>query len=134
MNPKDERTWGTLVHLGGLIGMFIIPTVGNILGVLILWLIKRNESSLVDEQGKEAINFQITISIAAVALNVLSAILSGLWSMATFWSRGYFFYHWSWFELGNLVWILNVVFSIIAAVKASNGELYKYPVSLRLVK
>lgn len=135
MNQKDEYTWGTFVHLGGIIGMFFIPTVGNIIGVLVLWLIKRNESAFVDEQGKEAINFQITLSIAAVAVNVINSIINGFWSMTSFWrySRGDFF-SWGFGDLLWVIWVINLVFSIIAAVKANKGESYKYPLSLRIVK
>ncbi|PSL43774.1 hypothetical protein CLV51_10784 [Chitinophaga niastensis] len=137
MNQKEERTWGTLVHLGGIIGMAILPTVGNIIGVLVLWLIKRNESKFVDDQGKEAINFQITLSIAAVIINIINNISLGLWSLANFWrhTRGDFFeFSWGWTDLIGVIWIINVIFSVIAAVKANNGISYKYPLSLRIVK
>lgn len=136
MNQKDERTWGLLVHLGGIIGMAILPTVGNIIGVLVLWLIKRNESKFVDNQGKEAINFQITLSLAAVAVNLVNNIATGFWSLTNFWrhARGDFYNVWGWTSLLGVIWLLNVIFSIIAAVKANNGESYKYPLSLRIVK
>ncbi|MBS0031938.1 DUF4870 domain-containing protein [Chitinophaga sp. 22321] len=136
MNQKDENTWGTLIHLGGLIGMAVLPTVGNIIGVLILWLIKRSESAFVDQQGKEAINFQITLSIAAVIVNLINNIANGFWSLTNFWrhTRGEFYISWGWTDLLVVIWLINVIFSIIAAVKASKGESYKYPLSLRLVK
>ncbi|MGO4293420.1 DUF4870 domain-containing protein [Chitinophaga sp. RAB17] len=136
MNQKDEHTWGTLVHLGGIIGMAVIPTVGNIIGVLVLWLIKRSESAFVDDQGKEAINFQITLSIAAVAVNLINNISNGFWSLTNFWhyTRGEAFFTWGWTELLGVIWLINIIFSIIAAVKANKGESYKYPLSLRLVK
>ena len=137
MNPKDERTWGTRIHLAGIIGSFVISSVGNILGALIVWLIKRNESSFLDENGKEALNFQITISIVSVALSILAAIQAGFWSLNSWiFSRNYFtFSTFSIFaSLASLLWVVNLVFSIIAAVKASRGESYRYPISLRLVK
>jgi uncharacterized Tic20 family protein len=136
MNQKEERSWGTFVHLGGLIGMAILPTVGNIIGVLVLWLIKRNESRFVDDQGKEAINFQITLSIAAVIINLINNISTGFWSLTNFWrhTRGDFYFSWGWTDLMGIIWLLNIIFSIIAAVKANNGITYRYPLSLRLVK
>lgn len=136
MNQKEERSWGTFVHLGGLIGMAILPTVGNIIGVLVLWLIKRNESGFVDNQGKEAINFQITLSIAAVIINLINNIATGFWSLTNFWrhTRGDFYFSWGWTNLLGVIWLLNIIFSIIAAVKANNGITYRYPLSLRLVK
>ncbi|MCW3465388.1 DUF4870 domain-containing protein [Chitinophaga nivalis] len=137
MNQKDERTWGTFVHLGGIVGILILPTVGNIIAVLVLWLIKRNESHFVDDQGKEAINFQITLSIITVIINVVNNISMGLWSLANFWrhTRGEIFtVSWGWHDLLGIIWLLNVIFSIIAAVRANNGVIYRYPLSLRLVK
>ncbi|MBO9730948.1 MAG: DUF4870 domain-containing protein [Chitinophaga sp.] len=136
MNQKDEYTWGTLVHLGGLIGTAISPTVGNIIGVLILWLIKRNESTFVDNQGKEAINFQITLSIAAVLVKLVDNITSGLWVMANFWRRTHWDFDtvWTWSGLLGVIWVVNIIFSVVAAVKANKGESYKYPLSLHLVK
>ncbi|MFY0255782.1 DUF4870 domain-containing protein [Chitinophaga sp. 30R24] len=135
MNQRDERTWGTLVHLGGLIGMAVLPSVGNIIGVLILWLIKRSESVFVDDQGKEAINFQITLSILGVVLNIIRGALMGLRSLTNFWTHSDIFtFSWSWSNMFGVVWVINIVFSIIAAVKASNGISYRYPLSLRLVK
>ncbi|MCE5327015.1 MAG: DUF4870 domain-containing protein [Planctomycetaceae bacterium] len=101
---KDSRTLAMLCHLLGIVG---------ILGPLIVWLIKR-ENPLVDKNGKEAVNFQITVIIAWVAAIVLFCI-------------GLRF-------LFPLIWLANLVFCIMAAVKVSGGEDYKYPFALRLVK
>ncbi|GEP88915.1 hypothetical protein SAMN05660909_02571 [Chitinophaga terrae (ex Kim and Jung 2007)] len=136
MDQKDERTWGTLVHLAGIIGMWLQFTVGNVIAVLILWLIKRNESAWYDNQGKEAINFQITLSIVAVCLNIINNIRLGLFALGNFfWGGGSHFFVW---QTGGgifgLIWLVNIIFSIIAMVKASKGETYRYPLSLRLVK
>ncbi|MVT08070.1 DUF4870 domain-containing protein [Chitinophaga tropicalis] len=142
MQQKDERTWGVLMHLSGLIGMAVIPPVGNIIGALVCWLIKRNESSLLDDQGKEALNFQITLSIARVALNFLLFITAGQWfygnnrfimDMDDFSFPSFSFF--SIFTTGRaIIWLLNIIFSVIAAVRANEGRSYKYPISLRLVK
>jgi uncharacterized Tic20 family protein len=139
MQQKDERTWGTLTHLGGIIGSLVLPSVGNILGALIIWLVKRNEYTFVDDQGKEALNFQITISIANAALGIISAISMGFWSFnSIFFHRGDFNFNLTDISiLGGgygILWLLNVIFSIIGAVKASKGEAYRYPVSWRIVK
>jgi len=135
MEQKDEKTWGVLVHLGGLIGMAIFSYIGNIIGALVMWLIKRNESAFIDNQGKEALNFQITLSFINVAIGLLISIRYGVWAFPRIW-RG----NWDWdfgFSLVGLygvVWLLNIIFSIIAAVKASNGVAYRYPISWRIVK
>ncbi|RBL88042.1 MULTISPECIES: DUF4870 domain-containing protein [Chitinophaga] len=137
MTQRDERNWGTFVHLGGIVGSVIYNAAGNIILVLILWLIKRDQSKFVDDQGKEAINFQITISLLGVLISVLGGIFDGLWSLGNLilQARGDMFHSgWSWYKLHGILWVVNVIFSIIAAVKANEGVSYKYPFSLRLVK
>jgi uncharacterized Tic20 family protein len=136
MEQKEEKTWGALVHLGGLIGMAILSYVGNIVGALVMWLIKRNESSFIDNQGKEALNFQITLSFINVAIGLLISIRHGVWAFPRIW-RGdwdFDFFTMSSVSLYGIVWLLNIIFSIIAAVKASNGISYRYPISWRIVK
>ena len=85
------------------------------LGPLIIWLIKKDESSFVDDHGKEALNFQITVLIAMIVSGLLTFICIG-------------------FVLMLIVWIVDMIFCIIAAVKASHGEAYRYPLTLRFVK
>lgn len=136
MQQKEEKTWGALVHLGGLIGMAILSYVGNIVGALVMWLIKRNESSFIDNQGKEALNFQITLSFINVAIGLLISIRHGVWAFRRIWSDDwdFDFFTMSSVSLYGIVWLLNIIFSIIAAVKASNGIPYRYPLSWRIVK
>ncbi|WP_343674612.1 DUF4870 domain-containing protein [Chitinophaga sp.] len=138
MNQKDERTWAIFISLAGIIGMTIgiISPVGNIVAVLVLWLIKRDQSSFLDIEGKEALNFQITMSLAALIVNVIFFFLSAIWTFSTFLWAGY--------SPGvnirlisgrnNIVWIINVIFSVIATIRASNGEVYRYPINWRIVK
>lgn len=110
---KDERTWGMLCHLTALSG-FIIP-FGSILGPLIIWLIKKDEMPFVDDQGKEALNFQITMLIAFIISFVLMFILIG-------------------FVLMGVVAIFDIVMLIIASIKANEGVRYRYPYAIRLIK
>jgi uncharacterized Tic20 family protein len=111
---KDEQNWAMGCHLAALSG-FIIP-FGNIVGPLIVWLIKRAEYPQVDIHGKEALNFQITATIAALISAVLCLILIG-------------------FLLLFIVYVGALVLTIMAAVKVANGELdYKYPFAIRLLK
>ncbi len=109
----ESRQWGLFAHLSALVGL-IIP-FGNILGPLIIWQIKKAEMPFVDDQGKEALNFNITVALAFVVAFILSFVLIGLLLM----------------PLIGLAWL---VFAIIAAIKANNGEYYRYPFTLRLVK
>ncbi len=113
MPSAEEKQWAMFAHLSTLSG-FIIP-FGNILGPLIIWQIKKNEMPFVDDQGKEALNFQITVLIAALVAAVLTMVLIGL-------------------LLLPIIVIGWIVLSIMAGMKANNGEAYRYPFTLRLIK
>ncbi len=120
-NPQDsmkngllleERNWGMLCHLSAFAG-YIIP-FGNIIGPLIIWLAKNEQYPSVDAQGREAINFQISMSIYCILAAVLMILLIG-------------------FILLPLLMILNVIFIVVAALKARDGIVYRYPVSIRFL-
>jgi len=104
---QDSKNMGMLCHLLGLFTCF--------LGPLILWLIKKDNDQFVDSQGKEALNFQITVIFAIIASYILMIVFIGifLW-LATI--------------------ICDLIFCIMASVAASKGENYRYPVSIRLIK
>jgi uncharacterized Tic20 family protein len=122
LNPNEAqaRTWNMLCHLSALAG-FIIP-FGNIIGPLLVWQIKKNEIPSVNVHGKAALNFQITVTIAALIGMVVAIILS-------FVCVGFLL-----IPLVVLIGLAGLVFAIIAGIKANNGEDYKYPYSLQLVK
>ena len=109
----EARQWALFAHLSALAGM-IIP-FGNIIGPLIIWQVKKAEFPFVDDQGKEALNFNITAALAFLVAMALTIVLIGVLLM----------------PLVGIAWL---VFTILAAIKANNGESYRYPVSLRLVK
>jgi uncharacterized Tic20 family protein len=112
--PSNEaKQWALFAHLSALIG-YIIP-FGSIIGPLIIWQVKKNEMPFVDDQGKEALNFQITMAIAAIVCIVLMLVLIG-------------------FLLIWVVGILDLIFIVIAAISANNGQAYRYPFNLRLIK
>ncbi len=108
----DERLWGMLCHLLALAG-YAIP-LGNVIGPLVIWLIKKDEMPFVDDQGKESLNFQISIVIYFLISIVLSIIIIGVF-------------------LAIAVAIFALVMIIIAAVKAQQGEYYRYPLTIRLI-
>ena len=111
---KEEQNWAMICHLSALAG-FLIP-FGNLLGPLIVWLVKRADMPMVEIHGKEALNFQITVTIAAVISMLLIFVLIG-------------------FVLLFIVGIGALILTIMAAVKVSNGEFdYTYPWALRLLK
>lgn len=111
---KEELNWAMFCHLAALSG-FVIP-LGNIIGPLIIWLIKKDTMPLVDQHGKESLNFQITVLIAFIISAVLTVILIGVVLMI-------------------VVGIGALVLTILAAVKVANGQTdYRYPWALRLIK
>lgn len=110
---SEERNYAMLCHLSALAG-FVIP-FGNIIGPLIVWLLKRNEYAEVDRQGKDALNFQISMTIYAIVSAMLIIILIGI-------------------LLVIAVGVLGLVVTIIASVKSSNGERYQYPLSIPFIQ
>ena len=110
---KDARLWATMAHLGGFCTYTGIPFAG-VLAPLLVWMMKREEFAFVDDQGKEALNFQITMSIAEIVCIALSFFCIGF------------------FLLIPLL-IVKIVFMILGAVSANKGVPYRYPMTLRLV-
>lgn len=104
---KEARMWAMLAHLLGLFTCFIGP--------LIIWLVKKEENAFIDNQGKEALNFQITVALAMVVSGLLSVVCIGV-------------------ILGTVVAVADLVFCILACVKSNTGEAYRYPVSIRFIK
>lgn len=107
LSDADQRLWATLAHIGGVLFSFIAP--------LIVWLVHKGRGAFVEEQAKEALNFQILILIAYVVSGILSVVGIGLLIMP-------------------LVWIVALVFGIMAAVATNRGEAYRYPLNWRIVK
>jgi hypothetical protein len=119
-NPESQaRTWNMLCHLSALAG-FVIP-FGHILGPLIVWQLKKNEFPSVDVHGKAALNFQLTVTIALLVGLAAAFILS-------FFCVGYLL-----FPVVMLIGLAGLIFSIIAGIKANNGEDYQYPYSFKFV-
>jgi uncharacterized protein len=109
----EAKQWAMFAHLSALVG-FIIP-FGNIIAPLVIWQIKKAEFPFVDDQGKEALNFQITVLIAGLICFILTFVLIGA-------------------LLGIVLFVAWIVFSILGGIKANNGETYRYPFTLRLIK
>ena len=108
----EERQWAMFAHLSALVGV-IIP-LGSIIGPLVVWLIKKDTMPFVNDQGKEALNFNITVGIAAIVGWILCFILIGFLVLAVL----------------AIGWL---VFVIIATIKANEGTTYRYPFTLRLI-
>jgi uncharacterized Tic20 family protein len=141
LQPEDT-TQAPIIHLSAL-SKYLIP-LGNIFGPLLFWLIWRDKSKFVDFHGKEALNFNLSMLIYKLVILVLGLImfispfLAGLSrldqgeSPITFiLSIPGFFLFIGGFGILEIVWIVLI---IVAAIKAGNGEYYKYPLTLRLIK
>jgi uncharacterized Tic20 family protein len=116
---SDEKTWAMLAHLSGFLGYLVVIPFASIIGPLVVWLLKKDASTFVDEHGKESINFQITMSIFyAITWVLLFSIIFTLIAIPLFGLLG--------------VWI--VVLVIVAAIKAVNGEDFRYPLTIRLLR
>ncbi|WP_279236585.1 DUF4870 domain-containing protein [Dyella sp. RRB7] len=120
----QERQWAMFTHLSALLGLILTGHWfgwGCFLGPLIIWLVKKDAMPFVDDQGKEALNFNITVAIVFFALFVLTLITLGLGVVIAI-------------PIGVVVGIAWLVFTIIAAIRANEGVRYRYPYTLRLIK
>ena len=111
---SQVQTWCVLCHASALLGV-IIPGVAHIVAPLIVWLVKRNDSPEIDAHGKESLNFQLSMLIWCVISAILVLIAIGIVALI-------------------ILGILNIVFVIVASIKASEGVLYRYPMTIRFIK
>jgi len=113
---KDARMWAMFCHLAGFAGLLpITPAFGSIIVPLIIWQIKKNDFPFVDEHGKEAVNFQISILMYSLICIPFCCICIGFIFLA-------------------VVGIIDIVCLLIASIKANNGEHYRYPICIRFIK
>ncbi len=111
---KEERTWGMAAHLAAVVGYMGIP-FGNVIGPLVVWLIKKDASAFVNDQGKEAINAQISYCLYLAVAGLLCFIGIG-------------------FVLFPMVYVAGLVFLIVATVQSNEGFRYRYPYIIRFLK
>ena len=104
---KDVTNMAMLCHL--------LAIFTGFLGPLVIWLIKKDDAPFIDRHGKEALNFQLTVLIAMIISGLLTFICIG-------------------FIMLMVVWIADLILCIIAALKASRGEEYRYPLTIRFLK
>jgi len=121
----DERQWAMFAHLSALLGGLLTSgwagSMGFFIGPLVIWLVKKDTMPFVDDQGKEALNFAITVSLVCVLLLMMTIMTLGIGALLTI-------------PLLMAIGIASLVFVILAAIKAHEGVRYRYPVTLRLVK
>lgn len=111
---KEDRQMLMLMHLSQL--LFVVSGIGGIIVPLILWQLKKTEIRYMDEQGKEIVNFQISLFIYYAISGVLAFVLIGI-------------------PLLIVLMLINIIFPIIYGIKANNGESpIQYPLTIRFIK
>lgn len=125
--PEHARTWAMLCHLSALVGLFG-NGLGFIVGPLIVWLIKRSDHPFIDDQGREALNFQLTVfilaAVAALVMVLLVLTMAGRTSMGLMLAI---------VVALSILAVADVVLTVIASVKANAGERYRYPFAIRFL-
>ncbi len=119
----EERNWAVVAHLSALLGGLLtgyIFGLGCIVGPLIVWLVKKDSLPFVSDQGREALNFNLTVALTGLVLLLLTIVTFGVGAVIAF-------------PVGLLVGVGWFVLTIIAAVKASGGVAYRYPFTIRLI-
>ncbi len=113
LSAAEDKQYASFAHLGGILG---------ILPALIIWLIFKDRGPVVNREGKEALNFQITALIGYVACSILGTILAVV-------LIGFLFY-----LVMAAIWVCNIIFSIMGFVKVNDGGSYRYPFAIRFIK
>ncbi|HET8899491.1 MAG TPA: DUF4870 domain-containing protein [Rhodanobacteraceae bacterium] len=122
--PAEQRQWAMFAHLSAILAAVLTIKLGGLgcfLGPLVIWLIKRDTMPFVDDQGKEATNFNITVAIVFLLMWVFAFMTFGLGLLLTV-------------PLWVLIALAALVFTVIAAIKSNEGVKYRYPFTLRLIK
>jgi len=109
---KSDKDFGLLVYASSFIG-YLVP-LGSILGPLIIWLMKREESAFVDQCGRSCLNFKLSLLIYVIISGVLALVGIG-------------------FILLILLGIFDLVCTVLAIIKASDGKVYKYPLTIKFI-
>ena len=104
-STSEDRQMGLFCHLGGAFLGFLVP--------LIIWVMKKDTSKFLDDQGKEALNFQLTLMIGHLVGGVTICITFG--------------------SINMVLWVLGLVFGIMGGVAANKGEVYRYPINIRMI-
>jgi uncharacterized Tic20 family protein len=114
VSSSNIRTWCVLCHASALLGLFF-HFLGHIFGPLIVWVLKRGDGAEIDAHGKESLNFPLSMLFYDAVALILCIVLIGI-------------------PILLLLWVLNTVLVIVASIKASDGELYRYPLTIRFIK
>lgn len=117
----EARKWAMLCHLGGLVSLFLPIPLSNVILPFVIWSAKRNDHPYIDVQGREALNFQITLALLAISFIATIFVLKLIWI-------GYLLV---W--MPSLIWIAQLGGTVVGAIRAYDGERFRYPLILRFV-
>lgn len=144
--PERDRTTASILHLS-VLAMFVLPTLGQVIGPLLVWLAVRGRSEALDEQGKELINFQISLWIYTLVITGVLFLLGamgflGIFAGAAAASPFMMFGGTLGFVgsmvllgvVGTLLGLLPLLYMVLGAMAAGDGRLYRYPLTIRLIK
>lgn len=121
LTAAEDKQWASFAHFGGI--LWILPS-------LIIFLVFKDRGALTKQESKEALNWQITFLIVYIAWTIVAAILTAVFfASGLLWSLG-----WLLTLVGWLIYLANVVFSILGGVKVNGGGSYRYPVNFRFIK
>lgn len=145
--PESQRTPALILHLSPLLGL-MLPALGNVLGPLVAWLAYRDRAPVLDQQGKEALNFQLSVWLYSFLVGLLFfalfslGLLGGavgaaagspdLGAFAVFGSLAAFFAFF--LPVSLVLWLFPLVVMLLAVIRVSQGRTYRYPLSIRFVR
>jgi uncharacterized Tic20 family protein len=120
LTPAEDKQWAMWSHFGGI--LWLLPS-------LIIFLVFKDRGTLTKQESKEALNWQITFLIFYIGWAIIGAILTAILLFSGFWQ-----FSWIFTLIGWLIYLANVLFSILGGVKVNGGGSYRYPVNFRFIK
>ncbi len=120
LTAAEDKQWAMWSHFGGI--LWILPS-------LIIFLVFKDRGTLTKQESKEALNWQITFLIFYIGWTIIGAILTAILIFTALWSLT-----WIFGLIGWLIYLANVLFSILGGVKVNGGGSYRYPVNFRFIK
>lgn len=120
LTPAEDKQWAMWAHFGGI--LWLLPS-------LIIFLVFKDRGTLTKQESKEALNWQITFLIFYIGWTIIGAILTAVFLFSGLWGLS-----WIFTLIGWLIYLANVLFSILGGVKVNGGGSYRYPVNFRFIK
>ena len=118
---REERTWALIAHLGGPAGLLLSAGLFGFAVPLVVWLARREDSPFIGDQGKEALNFQLTLFFVHVVAWLFVLVTLGVGLLVVL-------------PCFLVLWIGELILGVVAAVRANEGQRYRYPLTLRLIR